>query len=51
MRIKYAGYVENGGQLFNKMVLTCRKKDCPNYEKDVETKYNSLNVVEDPNAH
>lgn len=51
MRIKYAGYVENGGQLFNKMVLTCRKKDCPNYEKEVETKYDPLNVVEDPNAH
>ena len=51
MRIKYAGYVENGGQLFNKMVLTCRKKDCPNYEKDIETKYDPLNVVEDPNAH
>jgi len=51
MRIKYAGYVENEGQLFNKMILSCRKKDCPNYEKDVETIYRPLDVSQDPNAH
>lgn len=50
MRIKVSDYVLNNGKLYNKMVLTCRKKDCPNYGKDVKTIYNALDVSEDPEA-
>ena len=50
MRIKSSGYVLNDGKLFTKQVLTCRKKDCPNYEKDVKIIYNPLPVTEDSNA-
>jgi len=50
MRIKYSDYVLNEGKLFNKMVLTCRKKDCPNFGKEVKTIYNPLDVVNDPEA-
>ena len=50
MRIKSSGYVVNDGKLFTKQVLTCRKKDCPNYEKDVKIIYSPLEVTEDENA-
>ncbi len=50
MRIKNSDYVLNEGKLFNKMVLTCRKKDCPNFGKDVKTIYSPLDVREDPEA-
>lgn len=50
MRIKASGYVTNGGKVFMKQVLTCRKKDCPNYDKDVKTIYNALETKEDSEA-
>jgi hypothetical protein len=50
MRMKNSDYVLNEGKLFNKMVLTCRKKDCPNFGKDVKTIYSPLDVREDPEA-
>ena len=50
MRIKSGGYVQNGGQIFNKMVLVCRKKDCPYFDKEVKTIYNPIEVTQDPDA-
>lgn len=50
MRIKSSGYVLNDGKLFKKQVLTCRKKDCANFGKDVKIIYNPLDVSEDANA-
>lgn len=50
MRIKASGYVTNGGKVFMKQVLTCRKKDCPNYDKAVKTIYNALETKEDSEA-
>mgnify|MGYP003327341823 CR=1 FL=1 len=50
MRIKSSEYVKNKGELFNRMVFTCRNKKCKNYQKDVKTTYTPLKVVEDSNA-
>lgn len=50
MRIKSSGYVSNDGKFFNKQVLTCRKKDCPNFGKEVKVIYNPLAVSEDADA-
>lgn len=51
MRIKGSSYVQRNGAIYIKQVLTCRKKDCANYGKDVTAIYSSLgNVVEDSEA-
>lgn len=51
MRIKSTDYVTNNGQIFSKQILTCRKKDCPNFGKDVKIIYHPLgNLEEDSNA-
>lgn len=51
MRIKSTDYVSNEGRIYARQILTCRKKDCSNFGKDVKTIYNPLgNVVEDSNA-
>lgn len=51
MRIKGTQYVTNKGGIFVKQIYTCRKKDCPNFGKDVATKYSSLgNLTEDSEA-
>jgi len=50
MRIKSSDYVLNDGKLFGRQILTCRKKDCPNFGKDVKTIYSPLSVSEDSEA-
>ena len=50
MRIKASDYVMNDGNLFLRQILTCRKRDCPNYEKDVKNLYEPLTVSEDTQA-
>ena len=50
MRIKSSGYVTNDGKVFMKQVLTCRKKECPNFGKDVKVIYNPLETSEDSEA-
>lgn len=50
MRIKSNNFVMNDGKLFSKLVYTCRNKKCPNYDLDVETIYQPLEVSEDPDA-
>ena len=50
MRIKSSDYVRNDGNLFLRQILTCRKRDCPNYEKDVKNLYEPLTVSEDTQA-
>jgi hypothetical protein len=50
MRIRSTKYVVNDGKLFTRQILTCRKKDCPNFGKDVKTIYNSLPVSQDNEA-
>lgn len=50
MRIKSTGYVTNGGKLYSKQIMTCRKKDCINHDLNVKSLYNALSVVEDNEA-
>jgi hypothetical protein len=50
MRIKATDYVMNGGKLYTKQTLTCRKKDCPNFGKDVKAIYTPMVVSEDNEA-
>ena len=50
MRIKTSDYVLNDGKLFARQIFTCRKKDCPNFGKDVKIVYAPLNVSEDTEA-
>ena len=50
MRIRSSDYVLNDGKLFAKQIFTCRKKDCPNFDKDVKTVYVPLQVSEDTEA-
>lgn len=51
MRIKGSSYVQKDGAIYLKQVLTCRKKDCPNFGKNVTSVYSPLgNIVEDPEA-
>lgn len=51
MRIKSSSYVTKEGAIFIKQIMTCRKKDCPNFGKDVKAVYSALgNIVEDSEA-
>lgn len=51
MRIKSSSYVQRNGAIYIKQILTCRKKDCPNFGKNVTSEYSPLgNVVEDSEA-
>ena len=51
MRIKGSSYVTNNGGIYIKQIYTCRKKDCPNFGKDVTAKYSSLgDLTEDSEA-
>lgn len=51
MRIKGSSYVTKDGQIYVKQILTCRKKSCSNFNKDVKSIYTPLgNLVEDPDA-
>ena len=50
MRIKGSEYVLNDGKLFSKQVLTCRNKNCSNFDKDVKVIYTPLAVTEDSEA-
>lgn len=50
MRIRVSDYVLNEGHLSARQVFTCRKKDCPNFGKDVKTVYIPLNVSQDSQA-
>lgn len=51
MRIRATEYVQNNGDIFTKQILTCRNKNCPNFDKDVDIVYSSLGTVtEDSNA-
>ena len=50
MRIKATDYVMNGGKLYTKQTLTCRKKDCPNFGKDVKAIYIPMVVSQDNEA-
>ena len=51
MRIRASEYVTNNGGIYVKQILTCRKKDCPNFDKDVDIVYTSLgDISEDSNA-
>lgn len=50
MRIRSSDYVLNDGKLYAKQIFTCRKKGCPNFDKDVKTVYVPLQVSEDTEA-
>jgi hypothetical protein len=43
-------YVMNEGKLFTKQTMTCRKKDCPNFNKEVKAVYTPLTVSQDNEA-
>ncbi len=50
MRIMATEYVMNEGKLFTKQTMTCRKKDCPNFNKEVKAVYTPLTVSQDNEA-
>jgi uncharacterized protein involved in tolerance to divalent cations len=51
MRIKGSTYVTKDGQIYVRQILTCRKKSCSNFNKDVKSIYTPLgNLVEDSDA-
>ena len=50
MRIMATDYVQNDGKLFIKQTFTCRKKDCPNHDKEVKAVYTPLTVTQDNDA-
>lgn len=51
MRIMATSYVTNEGRIFVKQDFTCRKRDCPNYDKLVKSVYAPLgDIQEDENA-
>lgn len=50
MRIDESGYVVNDGKFYLKQTYKCRNRNCSNYNKEVESIYNPLDVTVDTNA-
>lgn len=47
MKIMSSSFVQNDGNIFDKMVMTCRNKTCSNYGKEVKTIYSPLGEIEE----